>query len=78
MAIIILLFWLLHLSRKWLILSILSFELAFKYRNPVMMLSDGAIGQMMEKVYLSPQVERIQAQFPIGLQLENLRHVREI
>lgn len=36
----------------------LSFELAFKYRNPVMMLSDGAIGQMMEKVYLSPQKER--------------------
>jgi 2-oxoglutarate ferredoxin oxidoreductase subunit alpha len=36
----------------------LSFELAFKYRNPVMMLSDGAIGQMMEKVLLSPQKER--------------------
>jgi 2-oxoglutarate/2-oxoacid ferredoxin oxidoreductase subunit alpha len=36
----------------------LSFELAFKYRNPVMMLSDGAIGQMMEKVYLSPYIER--------------------
>jgi 2-oxoglutarate ferredoxin oxidoreductase subunit alpha len=36
----------------------LSFELAFKYRNPVLMLSDGAIGQMMEKVYLSPFVER--------------------
>jgi 2-oxoglutarate/2-oxoacid ferredoxin oxidoreductase subunit alpha len=36
----------------------LSFELAFKYRNPVMMLSDGAIGQMMEKVYLNPQQER--------------------
>jgi len=36
----------------------LGFELAFKYRNPVMMLSDGAIGQMMEKVYLSPQKER--------------------
>ncbi len=36
----------------------LSFELAFKYRNPVMMLSDGAIGQMMEKVYLSPFKER--------------------
>lgn len=36
----------------------LSFELAFKYRNPVMMLSDGAIGQMMEKVYLSPHKER--------------------
>ncbi len=36
----------------------LSFELAFKYRNPVMMLSDGAIGQMMEKVYLKPHKER--------------------
>ncbi len=36
----------------------LSFELAFRYRNPVMMLSDGAIGQMMEKVYLSPFKER--------------------
>lgn len=36
----------------------LGFELAFKYRNPVMMLSDGAIGQMMEKVWLSPQQER--------------------
>ncbi len=36
----------------------LGFDLAFKYRNPVMMLSDGAIGQMMEKVYLSPQKER--------------------
>ncbi len=41
----------------------LSFELAFKYRNPVMMLSDGAIGQMMEKVYLSPQKERVKV-FP--------------
>ena len=41
----------------------LGFELAFKYRNPVMMLSDGAIGQMMEKVYLSPQKERIK-EFP--------------
>jgi 2-oxoglutarate/2-oxoacid ferredoxin oxidoreductase subunit alpha len=36
----------------------IGFELAFKYRNPVMILSDGAIGQMMEKVYLSPQKER--------------------
>ncbi len=36
----------------------LGFELAFKYRNPVMILSDGAIGQMMEKVYLSPFKER--------------------
>jgi 2-oxoglutarate ferredoxin oxidoreductase subunit alpha len=29
-----------------------SFDLAFKYRNPVMILSDGVIGQMMEKVEL--------------------------
>jgi len=36
----------------------LSFDLAFKYRNPVMILSDGAIGQMMEKVYLKPQKKR--------------------
>ncbi|MDR1346207.1 MAG: 3-methyl-2-oxobutanoate dehydrogenase subunit VorB [Bacteroidales bacterium] len=28
----------------------LGFELAFKYRNPVMILSDGVIGQVMEKV----------------------------
>jgi 2-oxoglutarate ferredoxin oxidoreductase subunit alpha len=32
----------------------LGFELAFKYRNPAMILADGAIGQMMEKVVLSP------------------------
>ncbi len=31
----------------------LGFELAFKYRNPSMILTDGAIGQMMEKVELS-------------------------
>ncbi|MEA3318250.1 MAG: 3-methyl-2-oxobutanoate dehydrogenase subunit VorB [Bacteroidota bacterium] len=37
----------------------LSFELAFKYRNPVMMLSDGAIGQMMEKVEMSEQKKRL-------------------
>lgn len=36
----------------------LGFDLAFKYRNPVMILSDSAIGQMMEKVYLKPQKER--------------------
>ena len=36
----------------------LGFDLAFKYRNPVIILSDGAIGQMMEKVYLGPQKER--------------------
>jgi len=37
----------------------LSFELAFKYRNPAMILTDGLIGQMMEKVELPPQKERI-------------------
>lgn len=36
----------------------LGFELAFKYRNPVLILSDGAIGQMMEKVELSEQQPR--------------------
>lgn len=32
----------------------LGFDLAFKYRNPAMILSDGIIGQMMEKVELGP------------------------
>ncbi|MBK7435177.1 MAG: 3-methyl-2-oxobutanoate dehydrogenase subunit VorB [Chitinophagaceae bacterium] len=32
----------------------LGFDLADKYRNPVLMLSDGAIGQMMEKVQFKP------------------------
>jgi 2-oxoglutarate ferredoxin oxidoreductase subunit alpha len=36
----------------------LGFELAFKYRNPVMILSDGVIGQMMEKVELMEQQPR--------------------
>lgn len=36
----------------------LAFDLAFKYRNPVLILSDGAIGQMMEKVELSEQRPR--------------------
>ena len=30
----------------------LGFDLAYKYRNPVMMLADGVIGQMMERVKL--------------------------
>jgi 2-oxoglutarate ferredoxin oxidoreductase subunit alpha len=37
----------------------LAFELAFKYRNPAMILSDGLIGQMMEKVELPPQKQRV-------------------
>lgn len=34
------------------------FDLAFKYRNPVLLLSDGLIGQMMEKVELCEQRPR--------------------
>ena len=40
----------------------LGFDLADKYRNPVLILSDGAIGQMMEKVqfndYTAPAVDK--------------------
>ena len=47
----------------------LGYELAFKYRNPVLMLSDGVIGQMMEKVVLPPfkprrSMEEVIAQCP--------------
>lgn len=34
--------------------TVMSFDLAFKYRTPVMVLTDGIIGQMMEKVVLPP------------------------
>lgn len=34
------------------------FDLAFKYRNPAMILSDGLIGQVMEKVELTDYVTR--------------------
>ena len=36
----------------------LAFELAFKYRNPAVILADGVIGQMMEKVILPAQKPR--------------------
>lgn len=36
----------------------LAFELAFKYRNPAMILADGVIGQMMEKIVLPPYKPR--------------------
>ncbi|MCL2133931.1 MAG: 3-methyl-2-oxobutanoate dehydrogenase subunit VorB, partial [Bacteroidales bacterium] len=36
----------------------LGFELAFKYRNPALILTDGVIGQMMEKVELRPEKPR--------------------
>ncbi|MBE0649755.1 MAG: 3-methyl-2-oxobutanoate dehydrogenase subunit VorB [Bacteroidales bacterium] len=37
----------------------IAFDLAFKYRNPVMIQSDGAIGQMMEKVELFEPIPRL-------------------
>ncbi len=36
----------------------LGFDLAFKYRNPAMILADGIVGQMMEKVILPEQRPR--------------------
>ncbi len=36
----------------------LGFDLAFKYRTPAMILADGVVGQMMEKVVLPPQRQR--------------------
>ncbi|KAA6348798.1 2-oxoglutarate oxidoreductase subunit KorA [termite gut metagenome] len=36
----------------------LAFDLAFKYRNPAIILADGVIGQMMERVVLPPQKSR--------------------
>ena len=37
----------------------LGFQLAFKYRNPAMILTDGVIGQMMEKVVLADYIPRV-------------------
>ncbi|MBU2447090.1 MAG: 3-methyl-2-oxobutanoate dehydrogenase subunit VorB [Bacteroidetes bacterium] len=42
----------------------LGFDLADKYRNPVMILSDGAIGQMMEKVELPEQITDLKVDKP--------------
>lgn len=36
----------------------LGFDLAFKYRNPAIILADGIVGQMMEKVTLPEQKQR--------------------
>ena len=36
----------------------LGFKLAFKYRNPAIILADGVIGQMMEKIVLPPITPR--------------------
>jgi 2-oxoglutarate ferredoxin oxidoreductase subunit alpha len=38
--------------------AVLGFDLAFKYRTPTLILSDGIIGQMMEKVVLPEQRPR--------------------
>jgi len=38
--------------------AVLGFDLAFKFRTPVLILSDGIIGQMMEKVVLPEQRPR--------------------
>lgn len=46
----------------------LGFELAEKYRCPTMLLADGAIGQMMEKVELFDQMERVDRGFPWATQ----------
>lgn len=35
-----------------------AWDIAFKYRTPVMILSDGAIGQVMEKLYVGDYVPR--------------------
>lgn len=40
----------------------LAFDMAFQYRTPVLIVSDGLIGQMMEKVELFDQVPRITAE----------------
>lgn len=38
--------------------TVMAFDLAFKYRTPTMVLADGIIGQMMEKVILPPYQPR--------------------
>lgn len=37
----------------------LAFDLSFKYRNPVLILADGMIGKMMERVKFPPQQKRL-------------------
>jgi len=56
----------------------LGFDLAFKYRNPVMLQTDGAIGQMMEKVELDEQIPRSTEELPwcsIGKTADRERNV---
>ena len=62
----------------------LGFELAFKYRNPAMILADGVIGQMMEKVQLSDykprwtdeEIEKISGDWALtGKKANRQRHI---
>lgn len=61
----------------------LGFELAFKYSTPVMILTDGVIGQMMEKVELSDfkprwteeEIERISGEWACLGKKDRPRHV---
>ena len=62
----------------------LGFELAFKYRNPAMLLADGVIGQMMEKVQLSDykprwtdeEIERMSGDWALtGKKANRQRHI---
>jgi 2-oxoglutarate ferredoxin oxidoreductase subunit alpha len=41
----------------------IAWEIAFKYRTPVLIMSDGMIGQMMEKVTFGPYKERNSDEF---------------
>lgn len=57
----------------------LAFTLAFRYRNPAMILSDGVIGQMMEKVVLPPfkprrTEEEVMAECPWAATGHGLKH----
>lgn len=61
----------------------LGFDLAFKYNTPAMILTDGIIGQMMEKVRLSEQKPRwseqtIREQSPWALTGKNNREYNKI
>ena len=62
----------------------LGFQLAFKYRNPAMLLADGVIGQMMEKVQLSDykprwtdeEIERMSGDWALtGKKANRQRHI---
>lgn len=61
----------------------LGFDLAFKYRNPAMILADGIVGQMMEKVVLPEQRprrtdEQIAEQCPWAVTGKNGRKHRNV